>query len=52
MVDAMPDLAARVPVGRLGEPDDVAACVTFLLSDHASYITGAVLDVNGGFLIH
>ena len=52
MVDAMPDLAARVPVGRLGEPDDVAACVAFLCSDHASYVTGAVLDVNGGFLIH
>lgn len=52
MIDAMPDLAARVPVGRLGEPDDVAACVAFLCSDHASYVTGAVLDVNGGFLIH
>ena len=38
----------RVPVGRLGQATDVARCVRFLLEDEASYITGAVLTVNGG----
>lgn len=51
MIASMPDLASSVPVGRLGEPDDVAACVAFLCSDHASYVTGEILDVNGGWLI-
>jgi 3-oxoacyl-[acyl-carrier protein] reductase len=40
--------ASRVPLGRLGTPDDVAAAVCFLASDEASYITGQVLNVNGG----
>jgi len=39
---------SRVPLGRLGSPDDVAAAVCFLASDEASYITGQVLSVNGG----
>jgi NAD(P)-dependent dehydrogenase (short-subunit alcohol dehydrogenase family) len=39
---------SRVPVGRLGQPSEVARCVRFLLEDEASYITGAVLAVNGG----
>ena len=38
----------RIPVGRLGTPEDVAAAVTFLASDEAGFITGATLDVNGG----
>jgi len=41
-------LIARIPLGRLGAPDDVAAAVCFLASDEASYITGQVLAVNGG----
>jgi 3-oxoacyl-[acyl-carrier protein] reductase len=40
--------AARIPLRRLGTPDDVAAAVCFLASDEASYITGQVLAVNGG----
>lgn len=37
------------PTGRLGEPQDVASAITFLVSSHASWITGQVLSVNGGF---
>jgi 3-oxoacyl-[acyl-carrier protein] reductase len=40
--------AARIPLKRLGTPEDVAAAVCFLASDEASYITGQVLAVNGG----
>jgi len=42
--------AAMHPLGRLGEPDDVARAVTFLLSDAASWLTGVVLPVDGGLL--
>jgi NAD(P)-dependent dehydrogenase (short-subunit alcohol dehydrogenase family) len=51
MLAGIADLASRIPVGRLGRPQDVADLVTFLASDHAGYITGEVVDVNGGFLI-
>jgi NAD(P)-dependent dehydrogenase (short-subunit alcohol dehydrogenase family) len=43
------ELTPQIPVGRLGEPDDVAAMVAFLSSSHASYITGEVVVLNGGW---
>jgi acetoacetyl-CoA reductase len=54
MVKAMnPDVVAKnilplIPVGRLGEPEDVARCVVFLASDDAGFITGSTLSANGG----
>jgi len=51
MVAGIAELADRIPVGRLGQPRDVADLVAFLCSEHASFITGAVVDINGGFLI-
>ena len=41
-------MLSRVPVGRIGEPGDVAAAVVFLASDEAAYVTGETLHVNGG----
>ena len=54
MVKAIsPDVVAKsilplIPVGRLGEPEDIARCVTFLAADDAGFITGATLSANGG----
>ena len=42
-------LAAQVPMGRIGEPDEVAACAAFLASDDASYVSGEILHPDGGF---
>jgi 3-oxoacyl-[acyl-carrier protein] reductase len=41
----------QIPLGRVGSPEDVAAAVRFLASDDAAYITGHVLNVNGGLLM-
>ncbi|GIL04631.1 MAG: beta-ketoacyl-ACP reductase [Betaproteobacteria bacterium] len=41
-------LLAQIPLGRLGSPDDIGACVVFLASPAAAYITGATLHANGG----
>ena len=38
----------QIPVGRLGQPEEVARCVVFLASDHSGFITGSVLTANGG----
>lgn len=46
--DVASELLSRVPARRAGTPDEVAACVRFLTSDEAGYVTGAVLSVDGG----
>lgn len=53
MVMAVPEkvresIIAQIPVGRLGEPEEIARCVAFLASDAAGFITGATLSANGG----
>ncbi len=53
MTDPLPDkvkeeMLARIPLGRMGQDCEIAAAVVFLASDEAAYITGHVLDVNGG----
>jgi len=45
---ALERIKAQIPVGRLGRPDEIARVVHFLASDHSSFITGAVVNVNGG----
>ncbi|MEX2181174.1 MAG: 3-oxoacyl-[acyl-carrier-protein] reductase [Gemmatimonadaceae bacterium] len=56
MTDAMPPdavkaLSAQIPLDRFGTPGDVASAVAFLASDHAAYITGQVLTVDGGMVM-
>jgi len=53
MVRAVPEkvlekIIAKIPVGRLGQVDDISRCVLFLVADEASFITGSTVSVNGG----
>lgn len=47
--DLKAEMMKNIPLQRLGEPSDIADCVEFLISNKASYITGQVLSVNGGY---
>jgi 3-oxoacyl-[acyl-carrier protein] reductase len=56
ILDSMPDkvikmMEEKVPMGRLGQPEEIANTYAFLASDEASYINGAVLEVSGGVTI-
>jgi NAD(P)-dependent dehydrogenase (short-subunit alcohol dehydrogenase family) len=51
MIKGIGDFRDRIPLGRYGTPQEVADVVAFLCSDHAGFITGEVVDVNGGFVI-
>ncbi len=46
--EAMKKIIAAIPVGRLGKADEIAAAVVYLASDHAAYMTGSVMTINGG----
>jgi NAD(P)-dependent dehydrogenase (short-subunit alcohol dehydrogenase family) len=44
-------VAARTPLGRWGEPEEVAAATVFLCSPAAAFVTGVILPVDGGYLV-
>ena len=57
MVKAIPeevrnDIVAQIPVGRLGEPEEVAHVVRFLADEKSGFITGANISINGGQWMH
>jgi acetoacetyl-CoA reductase len=46
--EALNQIIAQIPVGRLGKPEEIARCVTFLASEDAGFITGSTITANGG----
>ena len=57
MTDAVSDkmkeqISSRIPLGRMGSPEDVAHVVKFLISEEANYLTGQTIHVNGGLYMN
>jgi len=50
--NVMEQIVARIPVGRLGKPEEIARAVLFLAADEAGFITGSTLSINGGQYMH
>ncbi|HLY91150.1 MAG TPA: SDR family oxidoreductase [Acetobacteraceae bacterium] len=50
--DALKEMESRVPMGRVGRPEEIASAVLWLCSDAASYVTGQSISVDGGFVMH
>ena len=50
--DVLEKIVARIPVGRLGKPEEIARAVLFLVADEAGFITGSTLSINGGQYMH
>lgn len=48
--DVLAEIGSRIPLGRMGEPEELASLVAFLASERASYLTGATIQVDGGFV--
>jgi 3-oxoacyl-[acyl-carrier protein] reductase len=48
--EILAEIGSRIPLGRMGNPEELAAMVTFLASDRASYVTGATIQVDGGYV--
>ena len=46
------DFLSKIPLGRFGEPEEVANIILFLASDLSSYMTGQTLNATGGWLLH
>jgi 3-oxoacyl-[acyl-carrier protein] reductase len=49
--EARAEIERSIPLGRIGQPDDVAAAILFLVSDLARHVQGEVLNVNGGSVL-
>jgi NAD(P)-dependent dehydrogenase (short-subunit alcohol dehydrogenase family) len=50
--EAFETLKSQTPLQRVADPKEIASVVVFLASDHASYISGATINVSGGFLMY
>lgn len=47
--DVLSEIGSRIPLGRMGEPEELASLVAYLASERASYLTGTMIQVDGGF---
>jgi NAD(P)-dependent dehydrogenase (short-subunit alcohol dehydrogenase family) len=50
--EVLESMTNATPLGRIAEPEEIAGTVVFLASDHAKFITGATINISGGFLMY